>query len=160
MSKVITFSTVFPKCHPKEGLPTDFVRKFLVGKMGKTICSMNFGFDAENIMPKYHTIRSGKRFKEGELFSPRIWSGIPYRSKQTIIAPDTRIVKIHDIERDEAGVFDINGKYINDDVELSLANNDGLELFDFLKWFEPYGAFKGQIICWKEIYYNHQVKTI
>lgn len=50
-----------------------------------------------NGFSKEHTIRKGKRWKVGDKFSPRIWSGKPYKSKQIILAPDTEIKQVFDI---------------------------------------------------------------
>lgn len=169
MAKVITFSRQFPKGHPKEGQPTYFVEKFWnsmpdidfekAGELNsnKVIESVfdDFLKTLKTIKEgKYHTIRVGKRFKEGELFSPRVWSEKPYKSPQIIIAPDVRIVKTIDIGLRIRG--DFKEFYCNDEdltgTSLSLiAKNDGLELNDFFNWFTK--PFDGQIICWQDCGY-------
>jgi hypothetical protein len=96
MSKVITFSTVFPSYHPKKGDYTYFVEK-IYNSLGDLIPRRKSGFYFEqlselnpNLTPtiqlafydsvnreiieqKHHTIRAGKRFKVGDMASMRIW---------------------------------------------------------------------------------------
>lgn len=157
MSKVITFSTKFPSYHPRKGEPTLFVEKiykslYLMKAVPEELYNV-FDFSIMNndaISPKHHTIRAGKRWKVSDKFSPRIWSGKPYHSKQIIIAEDIEIKKVWDIEIDINGVIAINGFYseIEDDVEV-ISANDGLDPFDFMWWFNKL-PFNGQIICWNE----------
>jgi|JI10StandDraft_1071094.scaffolds.fasta_scaffold84899_2 hypothetical protein len=97
MSKVITFSTVFPSYHPKKGDYTYFVEKFLKSKKieynycvhehsGYSFWSLNRGkeeivddfikfkfSDPFDFEPKNHTIRKGRRWKTGDMASIRIW---------------------------------------------------------------------------------------
>src|SRR6188768_2992687 len=108
MSKVLTFSRVFPSYHPRKGKPTYFVEQ-----IQNSLCSMNLpiyggeedcpmwflnSLTKENVGYKHHTIRGGNRFKAGDWFSPRVWSGKPYNSKQIIIAPDIQVKKVWDFE--------------------------------------------------------------
>ena len=102
-------------------------------------------------MPKNHTIRSGNRWKVGDWFSPRIWSGKPYRSPQTTIYDDVEVKKVWDFEIGEEGRFiGINGKRLTPTELEALAGNDALMYQDFLRWFQYPKPFKGQIICWNE----------
>ncbi len=160
MSKVITFSRVFPKYHPRAGQPTYFVEQ-LYKSIGIDIKHMppqvfqDFNYDVyTKSTGKSHTIRSGNRWKVGDKFSPRVWSGKPYASPQVVIAPDIQIKKIWDIGMDENCVFWVNGKYLKANVVDLLAKNDGLDISDFYKWFMPNWEkpklFSGQIICWDE----------
>jgi hypothetical protein len=97
MSKVITFSTVFPSYHPKKGDYTYFVEKFLKSKKTEynycvhehslhSFWSLNRGkeevvdsfikfkfSDPFDFEPKNHTIRKGRRWKTGDMASIRIW---------------------------------------------------------------------------------------
>src|SRR5688572_32570939 len=93
MPKAILFSELFPSYHPKAGKPTHFVEKIwkylsdsgceeAISKDSFLIDTGNSETDPELIFKKSHTIRSGFRWKENDLFSPRIWSGPAYRSKQ------------------------------------------------------------------------------
>lgn len=164
MSKYIMFSRVFPKGHPQEGKETNFIQKIWVAISVPLPCSVHADKLNDEMWklfrncmlwrPKYHTIRKGNRFKPGDKFSPRIWSGKPYASKQIIIADDIEVKKTWDIEIDENGVIAINGHYIEEDTYDRLALNDGLLYEDFLAWFIPDfnkpKPFKGQIICWNE----------
>lgn len=85
MSKVITFSRIFPAHHPKAGQPTYFVEKlitsfdqtqlgfeqilkFPASPLGQIVDLKIF----DSCQPKHHTIRAGHRFKVGDKFSPRV----------------------------------------------------------------------------------------
>ena len=106
---------------------------------------------------KFHTLRAGSRWKVGDKFSPRVWSGKPYKSKQIIIAPDIEIKKIWNVE-----IFIASNQLhigIRQDEKThqllsfgEVAWNDGLSFEDMKDWFavKPNKAFIGQIICWKE----------
>lgn len=108
---------------------------------------------------KHHTIRAGKRWKVGDKFSPRVWSGKPYNSKQIVIAPDIEIKKVWDIEIKkfaDGWWIDFGNYAISEDMPYAmtrlpnLAKSDGLELQDLLDWFKFLKKFSGQIICWNE----------
>lgn len=161
MSKVITFSTAFPKYHPKAGQPTYFVERLHksldgyreIERLAVTPDLMPFFNFAEYGIcdPKHHTIRSGNRWKVGDKFSPRFWSGIPYQSKQIIIAPDIEVKKVWSVEIAQGleGI-NINGDWTFESYYSLLqlmAFNDGLNREDFQNWFNK-TSFIGQIICW------------
>jgi len=100
-------------------------------------------FIAEGIKPKIHTIRKGKRWKKGDVFSPRVWSGKPYNSKQIQFAPDLELKEVLPFESfgSENQTFCFNNEmrnvpYNNLRKIQIIANNDGLSLFDFLGWFD------------------------
>ena len=189
MSKVITFSRTFPAYHPKAGQPTYFVEKFwnnwnqseldqvflsdyydeIKFQLNKTvpfeiICNFFAQLNQckrEDLGAKLHTIRAGNRFKAGEYFSPRVWSGKPYNSKQIIIAPDTLITDVYDFEIKTAYKelpldYDtdviINHRIYHTDSNIMkvVAENDGLTLAELLQWFKYPTPFKGQIICWND----------
>jgi len=127
MSRVITYSRLFPKYHPRKGEPTYFVEKVL--NSNKIPYRQNWYFDElkrlnpdlqESIIETFflslnwkikeekpHTIRAGNRWKVGYKFSPRVWgnnvnpksgkSG-PYQSKQIIIAPDIEVKKMWEFD--------------------------------------------------------------
>ncbi len=170
---VLTFSTSLPSYHPRKGESTYFVEKILksLHSMGINIPSQIEGrytdafgikfIPEENIHfhePKHHTIRGlrkdGKKWKSGDKFSPRVWSGKPYYSKQIIIAPDIEVKKVWDFEIDKDGCFFINGELYayTSSTELldTLARNDGLTQSELFGWFKYPKPFKGQIICWNE----------
>lgn len=161
MSKVITFSRVFPSTHPKKGEPTFFVEKmynslYLLKVVPKPLEDI-FNFKIKE--QKHHTMRVGNRWKVGDKFSPRIWSGMPYKSKQIIIAPDIEIKKLWDVEVHSKMKYDdklfrvlINGKeLVTKEQYALLAKNDGLSEVDLLDWFwSPKKPFVGQIICWNK----------
>lgn len=203
MSKVLTFSRHFPAYHPKAGQPTGFIESIVnSGVIGCPEFDTGSSIDLLKLNPnlkwqvvfeyaktwnttiaafgngKHHTIRSGDRFKAGDWFSPRVWSGKPYQSKQIIIAPDIQVKKVWDFKlttEDDDGENDWS--YINflgkqytcygyggydDNLMVEIAKNDGLEIRDFYDWFIGKGRtskqidnneskiFTGQIICWNE----------
>ena len=136
MSKVITFSTKFPKHHRKAGQRTDFEVNVPNG-IKKT------------------TIRAGKRWKVGDKFSPRIWSGLPYRSPQITLCPDFEVKRVYDIQvaiEDNRHVFNFMGKtypfWEEHEIIRQIAKNDGLELYDLYSWFSK--TTDCQIICWTD----------
>lgn len=152
MAKVITFSTAFPEYHPKKGQPTYFVEKIwksigIIDISTKELDIYRDSYFNSKHLPKHHTIRSGKRFKKGDVFSPRIWKGKPYNSKQITIAPDLIIHDVWDFEIKDNSLY-INHKKIDTTQSIDLANNDGLKYQDLLDWFQWPKPFKGQIICW------------
>lgn len=172
MSKVITFSRTYPSYHPRAGESTYFVEKFwksfhdlekglpesfhhYVDSCSQLIQPGSFNQYADffkTLETKHHTIRAGHRWKEGDWFSPRVWSGKPYNSKMIQFAPDIQIKKVWNITVNHDGLFVINGDlyaYPNSDFALQpLAENDGLTVADLLAWFNK--PFSGQIICWNE----------
>lgn len=151
MSKVITFSRVFPSYHPKAGQPTYFVEAIALSLtgIGETLFD-DYHEMTVKLNPKHHTIRAGHRWKVGDKFCPRVWSGKPYRSPQRTIGPDIEIKMIQDIEVDGDGcIWIISDKDSEDSSVLeTLAKNDGLTLPDLQAWFNK--PFTGQIICWNE----------
>jgi hypothetical protein len=127
-----------PKCWSSDIKELDIIDDYYLGKYE----------------PKHHTIRAGNRWKVGDKFSPRVWSGKPYQSKQIIIAPDIEIKKIWPFEMDEIGLYYINGSTRAFNIE-TVANNDGLTYPDFDAWFRIHPkakkqTFTGQIICWND----------
>ena len=102
----------------------------------------------KNSTPKFHTIRSGNRWKVGDKFSPRVWSCKPYRSKQIVIAPDIEIKQTWSFEIENKDIFIDYNLYSG--AENLIAKNDGLETNDFLNWFKYPKPFSGQIISWDE----------
>src|SRR5690349_19481727 len=144
--RVITFSRYFPRKHPKEGQPTFFVEKILrnywdevrwtketeepisvfTGKMGM-IHNIN------HYAPKVHTIRAGNRWKVGDVFSPRVWSGKPYASKQIEFAPPIEIKKIWNVRIVMSGYNDTyfqihDAKSYRVMPKEEITKNDGLDL--------------------------------
>lgn len=173
MSKVLTFSKSFPAYHPRKGQPTFFVEKIWLWMVNVDGYSYPEHFPEfkkivkiEDILTQYpasgkgHTIRRGNRWKVGDKFSPRVWSGKPYQSKQVIIAPDIEVKKIFPFEikiyHDGYWIDFAEQKVpIEYTADLStLAQNDGLTVTDMLDWFinpkKKDNTMEGQIICWNE----------
>lgn len=162
MSRSIIFSRFFPAYHPRKGEPTQFVEKIWKSLIDTELQKeLWFPYISEYIkvtgsklpeydliQPKFHTIRAGNRWKVGDKFSPRVWSGKPYNSKQIIIAPDIEIKKVWNFEIKDSEV-NINGFLYNGKTK-DLIKNDGLEEMDFWNWFQFPKPFSGQIICWNE----------
>ena len=123
---VLILASVFPKAHPKSGLPTRFEEKFLNGK-------------------KIHTLRENKleRYRRGNKVSVRRWSDKPYRSEQVIIKDGVKIdvqpVRLF-LTFDGSGTPKISTRVLGTDRmidEFILSSNDGLSLPDFVDWFFP-----------------------
>jgi hypothetical protein len=164
---VLTFSTKFPASHPRKTEPTFFVEK-IMASLADCIDGWEMYNDFVlydwheyyNAIPKHHTIRAGNRWKVGDFFSPRIWSGKPYASKQIEFAPPIQVKKTWPFEVDENGVASLDGTYLfGEEDENTLAKNDGLSWQDFHDWllmpcYKKGKPFKGQVICWNsEIHY-------
>lgn len=149
MSKVITFSRNFQSTHPRKGEPTYFIEKILLsfGEADKVKLSEEFG---EVPKPKLHTIRNGKRFKNGEKFSPRYWSEKPYGSPQVQFS-DEKELRVFDIKiciPDRFLEIDgVNYFHTFDSTLAKIAENDGLSVEDFKNWFGN-KFLDGQILCW------------
>lgn len=175
MSKVLTFSRFFPKLHPKEGKPTYFVEK-IYASIG--LVSDNYAKHFQNdspdfieteeksIFPKHHTIRAGNNWKAGDWFSPRVWSGKPYASKQIQFTPELQVKKVFNFQLFypkkstitcmARGLYHRIDGFARKSKHLSeVAKNDGLHIDEFIYWFARPGImkndfFEGQIICWNE----------
>ena len=161
MSKVLTFSRVFPSYHPRKGEPTYFVEKITrslheQGLKPWDILNKIFSNEMYYICEaKHHTIRVGHRWKVGDKFSPRVWSGKPRQSKQIIIAPDIEVKKVWDFESKGGWIYlkskDGNWAGVGQNKFTEIAKNDGLSYDDFKKWIKyPKDTGNMQIICWNE----------
>lgn len=186
MSRVITFSTAYPAYHPKKGQPTYFIEKCWRSLVDNGINEWDFApYEYEynqhfpckytpeeqikNHTGKHHTIRAGNRWKVGDKFSPRVWSGRPYNTPQVTIAPDIEIKKVWKFEiyyfPDEdilvpMEVFIDDRFYceIGSAAWNEIASNDGLTGQDLTSWvvkknfkfIKGVPIFSGQIICWNE----------
>jgi len=152
MSKVITFSRVFPKYHPKAGQPTYFVEQIYNSLFSKNnLMDYPSGLEIDDTIMgvKKHTIRNGNRWKVGDKFSPRVWSDKPYNSKQIIFCEDVEIKKIFNFSKDLiSDKWYVNGVEMSSAERIDLAENDGLLYKDLLSWFQK--PFNGQIICWSD----------
>lgn len=166
MAKVITFSQVFSKDHPRAGAKTGFPQKILSGlyvdPMAPEYFDLLCGLNRDNLdagkyskrdlaqwldqvarakpeAPKLHTIRGAGRFVPGELASLRVWFDGAYTSPQIILAPPVTLKKVTPFEAVN-GRFFINGVFYCEayDAEkiFPLAVNDGLSIPDFLNWFK------------------------
>ncbi len=164
MSRIITFSQYFPAYHPKAGQPTYFVEKFYNSLYARNnLMDYPKGLEInESILEmKNHTIRAGSRWKKGDYFSPRVWSGRPYFTPQIILAPDTLITEVYDfsiqpaykmlpLDYDTDITVNHNYYHTDDKIMKVVAQNDGLSLVELLQWFKYPKPFSGQIICWNE----------
>jgi hypothetical protein len=177
MSKVITFSRKFPVGHPSAGKPTYFVEQILnmmnveyqspgyleeLQKLNSKSLSQGAlttgilkdfinSLDMDQDNRKTHTVRAGNRWKAGDCFSPRVWSGRPYTSPQIIIGPDIKIPRITKIIITKEGVVYLGEQIVcnlNNKQHLStlgIARRDGLSEEDFIAWF--FGeALEGQVV--------------
>lgn len=159
MSKVIIFSRSFPSNHIHGGHPTYFVEQFM-----NSIYPLNYEkralaqqlltspmvfLDMSILTLKHHTIRAGHKWKSGQTFSPRFWSGKPYASKQFTICEDVVIQKVYNFSIDKSGEeWYIEGTPLTKYEKRILAANDGLTFEALVSWLPK--PFSGQIICWTE----------
>ena len=177
MSKTISFSRTFPAGHPKAGEPTHFVEKIwkslldsnieiedYIYEVGKVLPGYQYAddvlFAVDNETPKTHKIVPGKKWKAGDVFSPRVWASPGGRftkgTSQIIIAPDIKLVRVADFEITIDGYIYIDGKYMfstlfRSNIEfIELSKNDGLSVCDFDSWFEKIIPFSGQILIWSD----------
>jgi hypothetical protein len=151
--KEIMFSRVFPAYHPRKGEPTYFVEqmlKQLIADRKAPISRLDDRFVNRSILDtvgfKSHTIRKGHNFKAGDYFTPKIWTGLPYRSVKYQIAPSVLVEKTFDFELSKSD-FIVNGIVYGLKELEKLAMNDGLSCEDFECWFNS-NEFDGQIIVW------------
>lgn len=183
--KYIMFSRQYPKGHPCAGEPTFFPEKIINNRLQEfglgglvAYCNMDtvypdlFDWGLVNEpsidhLSKGHTIRPGRRWKKGEQFSPRVWSGLPYRSKQVAFLPPLTIVDVFDIKISYTGYGSSIVVWLGNNLllmsplqsstgdskytrvskfDLKIAQNDGLSANDWIAWFPNH--FTGQMICW------------
>lgn len=164
------FSRTFPMTHTRAGKPTWFVEKIWKCLWETTSFQGIAEYEAayqetfpvgeapeENIhchFPKGHTIRAGNRWKIGDFFAPRIWSGRPYNSKTIQFAPPIMVENIWRFSIINRTIY-IDAAAVHTDTIERVAKNDGLAFDDFLTWFMPVSKkqqpdFEGQIICWNK----------
>lgn len=160
MAKVITFSRYFPSYHPRKGEPTFFAEKVMAafaelpgydGQIPKEFTDWDW-YEYYNGVPKWHTIRAGKRFKDGDMFSPRIWTGKPYQSKQQVLwSHDIKVEKTYDVSILNSELIINEHPIITARDWINVAKNDGLNVPDLQSWFKIQNcSFEGQIICWNK----------
>lgn len=168
MSKVILLSRTFPAYHLHKGQPTYFVEKTCNSLLmawhpiytDDTPVSFLKSLSKDYFAPKHHTIRAGKRWKDGEWASLRVWSGKPYRSPQIAIAPDVQL-SVVDIEINKLWEIRVDGVKIDAVQEEYLAKNDGLTFVGMVYWFNKSLPFSGQILCWgKNILDSYKVSEL
>lgn len=176
MAKEIMFSRYFPLYHTKAKQATYFPERILqqqkVDYFGveyrELLWELNANQDKEKLceafweslwdletgsqeqLPKSHTIRGGWRFKKGEKFSPKIWTGRPYNSPKIQFLPDMEIKSIWAFEITPLDGIVMPEIQATTHIEM-VANNDGLTLPDFKSWFKNFiEPSVNQIICWNE----------
>lgn len=101
------------------------------------------------------TIRAGRRWKTGDKFSPRIWTGKPYNSKQLAIWPELTVLKVEVFERNPYGNFFLNGRFLGDYQIDKIAEHDGLGPAPFRSWFNK--EFSGQRIIFGQTALNYSI---
>lgn len=150
---VLTLSARFPAYHPKAGQPTGFDDAFRRGRQRDRCRQQHecIGCGECVGLIKNHTIRGNavlweyraEKVNNGEaIISVRQWTGKPYNSPQIEIG---RLTSLH-VQRITLGVSDgshqepyayVDSKDTTKTVSVSrLAENDALELTDFVRWFQ------------------------
>ena len=155
--KDIKFSVTFPKYHPRAGEPTHFVEKIWEAVPGDNILydAINYevlrpyaeSFQSKKMWtPKRTTIRAGHRWKKGDMFIPKIWTGLPYRSKPIAICEPLEVLEVEAFYASADEMY-LNNNLINDEEMSFIYQDDGFdELEDFMNWFNPGQTFDGQRI--------------
>lgn len=142
----IKFSTVYPSYHPRKGEPTHFVEKIWTALDFKfetiavesfpVICEAHRNFYLKDWAPKRTTIRSGHRWKKGDLFIPKIWTGKPYRSKPIAICDPLEILDVDTFSIRADGEYRLNDMPLLLSELKVIARDDGFdEVDDFELWF-------------------------
>lgn len=180
MSKILTFSRVFPSYHPRKGEPTYFVEAILTEQgidytkhdyfvwlvennsgISEIFLDDFFKSLSQDIDPKSHTIRAHKRpLKVGDWFKPNCWAGRPYnKTKEGFwkikFAPDIEVKKVWEFESKGGWVYlkskDHSWGGVGQTNFNEIAKNDGLSYDDLKKWIKyPNDTGEMQIICWNE----------
>lgn len=138
MNRVTMFREFYPPQVYSERTATAFEHKILTGV-------------------KKHTIRAGLRWKVGDTMLQRMWTGLPYKSKQRQFN-EVKIEKVWKLGIDACGILSIGNFYVSDETEKQLIANDGLNELEFWRWIispiyhnpEKYKKDRwiGQVICW------------
>src|SRR5690606_15216786 len=120
--KDIKFSLYFPKYHPKAGQSTHLVEKIwaailstrtlkLLEHQHEILDQLTDSYWLKDWTPKRTTIRAGHRWKKGDMFMPKIWTGLPYRSKTIAICEPLEILEVENFSLHD-GVFYMDGQYL------------------------------------------------
>lgn len=101
---------------------------------------------------KLHTVRSGSRWKKGDLASLRVWSAVPYNSTQINLFMDNfPLQNVYPL--DKIGPMGWISPLMKATTTIGhIARNDGLLQPDFDAWF-PQPFFSGQILCIHKVDY-------
>lgn len=169
--KVITFSTEFPKWVDSTDRKTWFPEKIWANfpyeqirpiwdKIPPEIRDKHFSLFAYEQQIKCDwlkgtTIRAGRRWKVGDKFSPRIWTGKPYNSMQFAFLPELTVLKVEIFERNNYGNFFLNGRFLGDYQIDKIAEHDGLGPGPFRSWFHQ--EFSGQRITFGQAALNYSI---
>lgn len=151
--RVLMLAKTFPAYHVRKGEPTEFVDSYF-RHLQEIYLKDTLGGVGVHIHQKVkkHTMRTGHRWRTGDIADVREWSGAPYRTKQVKLF-EAKIERVYSVEiyrnedRQELHVV-IGGKQYGEEILPLLAANDGLSLDDFMSWFRYFKQpFDGQIIC-------------
>ena len=126
---VLSLSKSFPRTHARAGEPTEFREKFLKEEKIHTIRA-NYELWSKRIAE----VRAGRA-----VLSVRQWTGKPYRSKQVEIATLTAEDGVG-LQRLEFTDCRLRFPYVGSEWNsmVSIAENDGLSLNDWVEWFNGY----------------------
>lgn len=166
--KVITFSTRYPGTIERTEFPEKIWRNFpreqvteFYQKLDPELRRWFFDFpeyvfaDSREQLVKGTTIRAGRHWKVGDKFSPRIWTGKPYNSKQLAFWPELTVLKVQIFERNAYGNFFLEGRFLGDYQVEKVAEHDGLTYEKFAQWFSK--EFSGQRITFGQTALNYSI---
>lgn len=131
---ILTLSRVFPKSHSKDGINTLFAVKLLSGRKLHTIRKNDKGLWDKKVAD----INAGKK-----MLCVREWTGRPYNSEQADIKSFVQVglqkITMTYGTHDEVPQVWIDGKKVPLET---VAQNDGLDVPDFIEWFFGTNLYK------------------
>ena len=143
---VLMISQVFPQTHPRKGESTCFLKSIVLYKKIHTIRA-NYELWEKRISK----INAGKA-----ILSLRIWTGKPYRSKQSEVRKYYSVgIEKLEFKNVQFAPIIVKGKIYTEPSPFQIAKNDGLSMKDFEDWFKEYDLTKPMaIIHFSNFRYN------
>lgn len=150
----IKFSRQYPAYHAFAGTETNFIEKILSNPSIEAIPSECFESEFYNLKcrdfkPKKTTVRAGNRWKKGDWFQPKAWTGKPYRSKPVAFCIPLQVLEVEPYQIDARGIHHLSHQILGGKELTEISVLDGFEyLADFNAWFnlKRGETFKGQRI--------------
>lgn len=170
MAKVIGFSRFYPATHLRAGQPTYFVEKILNGfgidyqsqdylhllrklnhdrlQLAEDLWGELVAIPKGELQTKFTTIRETDTWKQGDVFSPRVWSGAPYKSKRLKIYNEWELVGVKSFIVNDTGFCKL-GDMLAPSIKY-IAERDGLHKLDWEAWFKYPKKYYGQQLTFND----------